>query len=157
MHLTHVQIAEKLAQFTSALHAAGVKATHQRIEIYREVLSSGHHPDAEAVFSGVRERMPTVSLDTVYRTLWLLSDLGLIGTLGQPRERVRFDANVAPHHHFICVSCGEAMDFTSKEFDAVSVPVEAAQLGQVQRAHVELRGVCNGCAGKVAASARHTT
>ena len=146
MRFTSAQIKEKLEHFTSALHAAGVKATHQRIEIYREVLDSGHHPDAEAVFNGVRQRVPTVSLDTVYRTLWLLTDLGLIGTLGQPRERVRFDANTSPHHHFICTTCGEAMDFTSAELDALAVPAAAAQLGKVQQAHVELRGVCNTCA-----------
>jgi len=40
------------------------------MEIFREVAQAGDHPDAEKVFQGVRERMPTVSLDTVYRTLW---------------------------------------------------------------------------------------
>jgi Fur family transcriptional regulator, peroxide stress response regulator len=145
MHFTAAEIAAKLEQFTARLRAAGVKATHQRLEIYREVLSSGEHPDADAVFRGVRQRVPTVSPDTVYRTLWLLADLGLIGMLGQPRERVRFDANTAPHHHFVCTACGEALDFTSAEFDALAVPAAAAQLGQVRQAHVELRGVCNRC------------
>jgi Fur family peroxide stress response transcriptional regulator len=154
MRLSSAQIEGKLADFSGALHAAGVKATHQRIEIYREVLGAEHHPDAEAVYNGVRRRVPTVSLDTVYRTLWLLSGLGLIGTLGQPRERVRFDPNTAPHHHFICTSCGEAIDFTSAEFDALAVPAAAAQLGHVQNAHVELRGVCNDCVGNTATGLR---
>ena len=51
------------------LKAAGVRVTHQRLEIFREVASSTAHPDAETVFRGVRDRLPTVSLDTVYRTL----------------------------------------------------------------------------------------
>jgi Fur family peroxide stress response transcriptional regulator len=146
MDLTPEQIADRLEQFTATLHAAGVKATHQRIEIYREVLGSGQHPDAETVFNGVRQRVPTVSPDTVYRTLWLLSDLGLIGTLGQPRDRVRFDANTMPHHHFVCTSCGQAMDFTCAEFDALALPQVAARLGRVQRASVELHGICRACA-----------
>jgi Fur family transcriptional regulator, peroxide stress response regulator len=146
MQSTTEQMQTQLEHFTAALHGAGVKVTHQRIEIFREVLQGSDHPDAEAIYRGVRQRVPTVSLDTVYRTLWLLSDLGLIGTLGQPRERVRFDANTAPHHHFVCTACGQAMDFTSAEFDALAVPPAVSQLGQVQRTYVELRGVCNRCA-----------
>jgi Fur family peroxide stress response transcriptional regulator len=146
MHFTPAQIERQLGEFNAALHGAGVKATHQRREIYREVLGSRTHPDAEAVFQGVRQRVPTVSRDTVYRTLWLLSDLGLIGKLGQPREAVRFDANTQPHHHFVCVACGQALDFTSAELDALAVPQAAARLGRVQQTYVELRGVCNSCA-----------
>ena len=48
------------------------------MEIFRELAQTGDHPDVETVFKGVRERMPTVSLDTVYRTLWWLKELGLI-------------------------------------------------------------------------------
>jgi Fur family transcriptional regulator, peroxide stress response regulator len=145
MQMTAQQIEEQLDRASEMLRAAGVKVTHQRLEIYREVLAGGAHPDAEAVFRGVRQRVPTVSLDTVYRTLWLLAGLGLIGTLGQPRERVRFDANTQPHHHFVCTSCGTALDFTCSQFDALSVPAEAQKLGSVQRAYVELRGVCREC------------
>ncbi|MCK7479895.1 MAG: transcriptional repressor [Candidatus Moduliflexus flocculans] len=56
--------------------------------------SSLEHPDADAVFRAVRKRVPTVSIDTVYRTLWMLNDLGLVTTLGPRRESVRFDANL---------------------------------------------------------------
>src|SRR5690606_32291658 len=127
---------------------AGVKVTHQRTEIFREVLASSEHPDADTVFQGVRSRVPSVSLDTVYRTLWLLIDLGLVTTLGPPRERMRFDANTLPHHHFICMRCGQARDFHSPDFDDLPVPQEAAGFGWVERAHVELRGVCSECASK---------
>ena len=68
----------RVDRFKSAAAAAGVKLTHQRLEIFREVASSVEHPDAEAVVRSVRKRMPTVSIDTVYRTLWMLNDLGLI-------------------------------------------------------------------------------
>jgi Fur family peroxide stress response transcriptional regulator len=129
-----------------ALRAAGVKLTHQRLEIIRELAACPDHPDAETVFSGVRQRVPTVSLDTVYRTLHLLVEHGLLGTLGPVRERTRFDANPAPHHHFVCVRCGRALDFTAREFDVLPVPAAAAALGTVLQAQVELRGVCAACA-----------
>jgi hypothetical protein len=66
--------------------------------------------------------MPTISLDTVYKTLWLLNDLSLVGTLGAPREGTRFDANLSPHHHFVCVRCGLTLDFYSDELDELKLP-----------------------------------
>ena len=102
------------------------------------------------VFRGVRERLRTVSLDTVYRTLWLLIDLGVLTTLGPPRERVRFDANMRSHHHFVCTHCGLARDFYSPAFDALQVPTAAEAFGRVDRTLVEVRGLCARCAKKKA-------
>ena len=144
-HVLQIDEEQALERFRGALRGAGVKVTHQRTEIFRELLATSEHPDAETVFRGVRTRVPQVSLDTVYRTLWLLIDLGLISTLGPPRERMRFDANTLPHHHFICLRCGQARDFLSPEFDELAVPPDAREFGQVQRTHVELRGICRAC------------
>lgn len=131
-----------------ALRQSGIKMTHQRLEIFREVAQSGDHPDAETIFKGVRQRVPTVSLDTVYRTLWLLLDLGQISTLGPPRERARFDANMRPHHHFVCSKCGLTRDFYSTEFDQLRIPDSVRALGSAPKAHVEIRGICAQCSGK---------
>jgi Fur family peroxide stress response transcriptional regulator len=102
------EVERRVETFKEAAKKAGVKLTHQRLEIFREVAASLEHPSAEAVLKAVQPRMPTVSLDTVYRTLWLLNDLGLVSTLGPKRESVRFDANLAHHHHYVCVRCGLA-------------------------------------------------
>ena len=59
----------RVAQFKATAKARGIKLTPQRLEIFREVASSLEHPDAETVYRAVHARMPTVSLDTVYRTL----------------------------------------------------------------------------------------
>jgi Fur family peroxide stress response transcriptional regulator len=136
---------DRIEQLRKALGSAGVRVTHQRLEVFREVARSGDHPDAETVFRGVRERLPTISLDTVYRTLWLLIDLGLITTLGLPRERYRFDGNMRPHHHFVCTKCGMTGDFYSHELDQLDVPDAVNELGVPQRIQVEVRGLCRRC------------
>lgn len=128
-----------------ALRRAGIRVTHQRLEILREVAGSRDHPDAETVFRGVRERLPSVSLDTVYRTLWLLTDMGLITTLGVPQERFRFDGNMRPHHHFVCTRCGLARDFYSGELDELRVPAAVQDFGVAHRTQVEVRGICREC------------
>ena len=66
-----------MQHFEQVCRGAGVKLTHQRMEVFREVALSGDHPDAETIYRRVRARIPTVSLDTVYRALWLLAELGL--------------------------------------------------------------------------------
>ena len=135
----------RVERFKEALKEAGVKLTHQRMEIFREVAASTSHPSADSLLEALKPRLPMLSLDTVYRTLWLLNDLGLVSTLGPRRESVRFDANLAPHHHFVCVRCGLARDFESYELNTLRIPDSVSEFGTVQATHVEVRGVCSTC------------
>ena len=140
------EVERRLERFKAAAKEAAVKLTHQRLEIFREVAASLEHPSAEAVLKGIQPRMPTLSLDTVYRTLWLLNDLGLVATLGPRHESVRFDANVAHHHHYVCVRCGLARDFESTQLNALRIPDSVKGFGSIVATHVEVRGVCDRCA-----------
>ena len=135
----------RLEVFRAGLRRAGVKLTAQRLEVFREVAASGEHPDAETIYRRVRERLPMISLDTVYRTLWLLVDLGLITTLGLPHDRTRFEGNVRRHHHFVCTRCGRVNDFYSEAIERLPVPEAVAALGRVESTQVEVRGVCQQC------------
>jgi Fur family peroxide stress response transcriptional regulator len=136
---------QRLEHLKAVAKGAGVKLTHQRLEIFRELVATEEHPDADTIFRAVQERMPTVSLDTVYRTLWMLHDLGLVATLGPQRYGVRFDANLDQHHHYVCVRCGLVRDFDSEELNDLRVPNAVKQLGSIVGAHVEVRGHCARC------------
>jgi Fur family peroxide stress response transcriptional regulator len=149
-------VERRMKRFERECRDAGVKLTHQRLEVFHEVAQAGDHPDAETVHRRVRERLPTVSLDTVYRTLWLLTDLGLVGTLGPPRGRTRFDANLSRHHHFVCVHCGLTRDFYSDALDELKLPAAVGAYGRVERTHVEVRGVCQACGKKSKAKGRRS-
>ena len=151
------EIERRMMCFEQVCRSAGVKLTHQRMEIFREVAQNGDHPDAETVYRGVRKRIPTMSLDTVYRALGLLSDLGLVTTLGLPRERTRFDANLRRHHHFVCRRCGLTRDFYSDTLDELRLPRSVRAVGSVETTHVEARGVCRRCATKEEATSRKST
>ena len=151
MKLEPQEVEQRLERFKSVAKGAGVKLTHQRLEIFRAVASSAEHPSAEVVYRVVQGAMPTVSLDTVYRTLWLLTDLGLLTTLGLRQGSVRFDANLQHHHHYLCVRCGLVRDFESTELNALRIPDSVNRFGQVASAHVEVRGVCVRCARELAA------
>jgi Fur family peroxide stress response transcriptional regulator len=142
------EVEQRVHHFEAVCREMGIKLTHQRIEIFREVACSGDHPDADQVFQRVRLRMPTVSLDTVYRTLWLLNDLGLVVTLGSSRERTRFDANLNRHHHFVCGQCGLTRDFYSDDLDKIRLPDSVGDFGTIEATHVEVRGICRECGKK---------
>jgi Fur family peroxide stress response transcriptional regulator len=148
MNIDTHELEERMAHFESVCRREQIKLTHQRIEVFREIAKTEDHPDAEQVFKRVRKRLPTVSLDTVYRTLWLLNDLGLVTTLGSSRERTRFDANLECHHHFVCEKCGYTRDFYSTELDHIKLPESVDTLGEIAATHVEVRGVCRQCANK---------
>ncbi len=123
----------------------GVKVTHQRLEIYRELASTEEHPDADAIHRRVSERIPTISRDTVYRNLKMLAEHGLISVVGMSHERLRFDANMGLHHHFVCVRCGLIRDFYSQHLGSVTFPTEAEAFGDPVSLHFEVKGVCRAC------------
>ena len=148
MEIDEAEIEHRLERFKEVARHAGIKLTHQRLEIFRAVASSVEHPGAEGIYQAVRARMPTISLDTVYRTLWLFIDLGLLNTFGQRQESVRFDANLAQHHHYRCVKCGMVRDFESAALNDLPIPDSVSHFGAIAGAQVEVRGVCASCAKK---------
>jgi len=123
----------------------GVKVTHQRLEIYRALALSEEHPHAEMIYRRVRKRIPTISRDTVYRNLKMLSEEGLISIVGMSHERLRFDANMDAHHHFVCIGCGLIRDFCSESLGRMEFPKEAEAFGKPVSLHLEVKGVCAKC------------
>lgn len=142
------ELKRRMSEFTELSREQGIKVTPQRLAVYRIVLASESHPGPEEVYRKIRREFPSISLDTVYRTLWLLTELGLVNTVGPRRESVRFDANLGRHHHFECVRCGAIRDFVNRELDALQTPPEASAFGRPESMRVEVRGVCADCLAK---------
>ncbi|NVN92662.1 MAG: transcriptional repressor, partial [Desulfuromonadales bacterium] len=78
--------------FVQACRESGLKVTHQRIEIYRELLESHDHPSAELLHKRLSEKLPTISLDTVYRTLATLEQHGQVSRIQTAGSLARFEA-----------------------------------------------------------------
>lgn len=143
--ITPEQVQKRVTGFVEACRQQGIKATHQRTEILRELAGTEEHPDAETIYSRVRQRIPAISIDTVYRTLRMLEEKGVIARFGSKVERARFDANTARHHHFVCSGCGLVRDFYSDELDRFQAPAAVSEMGSVDSVYVELRGRCRAC------------
>lgn len=149
----------RVAAFSQALRESGLRLTHQRLEVAREIARSEAHPDTETVYRKVRSRVPTISLDTVYRTLAALEGLGLVARVDATAGPMRYDANLEHHHHFVCTRCGLIRDVYYPALDSVDAPDLGDEVGTVESVRVQLRGVCRGCRereGRTAAQGNRT-
>ena len=136
---------QQLADLKEICEETGIKLTHQRLEIFKEIMSAYDHPSAEVIHRRLPEKLPTIAIDTVYRTLATFDELGIVKKLQVMGEGALFDANLDGHHHFVCTRCKGVEDIYWPEFDNSLLPEEAGRMGQVQSRHLELRGICNRC------------
>jgi len=124
---------------------AGIKLTHQRLEIFKEAMRTRDHPSAETIYKRLRKKLPTIAIDTVYRTLATYDALGVVKTLHLMGERAAFDANLDKHHHFVCTRCKKIEDVYWHDFDNTKLPGKFKSLGLIQYRHLELHGLCPHC------------
>ena len=154
MPVSPAETARRVESLAEALRAGGLRLTHQRLEVVREIAGTDEHPDVETVYRGVRERVPTISLDTVYRTLGALAARGLVLRVGAAGGPARYDANTSRHHHFVCTRCGLVRDVEGAGLDvwgpAEGVPVP----GTVEWVELQFKGICARCQSTGAAPGR---
>jgi Fe2+ or Zn2+ uptake regulation protein len=133
-------------QLTDLLRERGQRVTSQRLLIDRFLRENQGHVTAEQVLAGVADALPGTALPTVYATLELFEELGLVRRVQTGGGTMVFDARTEPHHHLTCRRCGAVED--------VEAPVE---LGKVLRrarragfdaehAEVVVSGLCRDCA-----------
>ncbi|MCW8859590.1 MAG: transcriptional repressor [Deltaproteobacteria bacterium] len=138
----------QLDSFQEACREKGLRITPQRIEIFKELVKSNDHPTAEKLHQRLIEKMSTLSLDTVYRTLGTFSDLGLINKVETVESQAHFEVSHVPHHHLICEHCKKIIDFKWDQVDKADLPQEVQALGVFEKKNVIIYGTCNSCLKK---------
>jgi Fur family peroxide stress response transcriptional regulator len=119
---------DRMAQFDDRCRAGGLAITPQRLAIIEALLASNDHPRAERIFDDVRRRHPHISLATVHRTLETLCSIGEARKVTVLHDSARYDGNLDPHHHVICVKCRTIRDIAIKG------------LGRIVSGHLALDG-----------------
>ena len=138
-------IEERLSLFKDACRRDGLRVTPQRLEIFQALARASDHPSAEQLHQRLQRRMPTLSLDTVYRTLATLVGHGLVCKVETVESQARYEIFEGPHHHVICRKCGEIIDFTWPLVDACDLPENVRDWGDIDRKSVTIYGVCRKC------------
>ena len=129
------------------LKEKGLRVTPQRYSIYANLLGRNDHPTAEMLLQDLNKDVPTLSQATVYLSLKTLRDVGLIREVLLEEGVCRYDANVEPHHHFYCTSCGEIEDIRWEDLSGINLNNLRKGL-KVDRYEVTLYGSCDECSDK---------
>lgn len=130
----------------AALRERGLRVTPQRLFIYRALTELDRHVSAEEVLAAVAESLPNVSLPTVYSTLDLFEEMGLVRRLGVTQGAVLYDPRPEPHNHRVCDRCGAIEDFDA-DLDFAAALRRAGRGGfRAGRAEVVVHGLCTRCA-----------
>lgn len=141
-------IRDKIADFEQLCRKAGLKITPQRLEIYKELIKSKEHPSADMLWQKLRKTFPSISLDTVNRTLLTLSKIGAAFIVEGSGDVKRFDGGMENHQHFRCTQCRRIIDFHHTPFDSIAIPPELAESFLIVRSTVYLEGICRYCQKK---------
>lgn len=129
-------------QVEAILARRGERLTLQRAAVLAYLQSTDQHPDARLIHDQVSRVLPRVSLGTIYRTLAVLQDAGIIQEL-KDESVSRYDANLGGHDHTHCVTCGRVRDVErGRAPDLANV---AADGFQVLSHRLEVYGVCPDC------------
>ncbi len=140
----------KLREARGLLHTQGKRMTGQRVVILQVIQESNRHLDAEELYQLARKRNPRINLATVYRTLALLEESGLItpSYLTHEDHRKHFETKPdAEHYHFTCVKCGEVMEFESPLVAQIERQVERRLGVELTRTSLCVEGYCSKCQG----------
>ena len=104
------------------LRSCGINPTHQRIEIAYAIFSRGEHLSADQIMAAVNDRASETSKATVYNTLSLFLEKHLIREVIVDPNKVFYDPNTAPHHHFYNVDTGELADIDARNIRVTGLP-----------------------------------
>lgn len=114
-----------MMQIETILRERGIQPSAQRVAVAEYVLSTTEHPSADLVWKRVRERFPWISRATVYNTLHLFVEKGLLQRLAIAEDSVVFDPITGTHHHIIDEETGAIHD----------VPWERVQVCNIESLH----------------------
>lgn len=125
-----------------------LKYSRQRECIKNFLAGSKKHPTADMVYMHVREHFPNISLGTVYRNLTLLADLGEINRINMGDGVDHFDADISPHYHVICNTCGCVEDVFFPVTDSLAKDADSHYDGAITSQTVYFHGTCCNCLKK---------
>ena len=136
------------AELAELLRDRGLRATSQRVVMHRLLRDSARHVSAEELLSEASEKLPGVSLPTVYATLELFEQLGIVRRVNGGGGPLHWDTRADAHHHMICRRCGRIEDMEIP-LDLERARRSAARSGfEPDRAEVVVSGFCANCAAK---------
>lgn len=136
-----------LESFKRILREENLRVTPQRLEVYRQVFSSGEHREADEIYLSLRRKNVNVSRATVYRTMDIMHQHGFVRRMDIGQGRWLFEPRVdSTHHdHLVCIQCGEITEFLDEQIELRQEEVARAFDFSLERHIHQLFGLCTNC------------
>ena len=134
-------------KMASAMRQRGYKLTRQRRAVLRVIALAREHLTPAAIYERVHQEHPGIGLVTIYRTLGILTELGLICEVhsGGRNRSYLMRRLFEHHHHLVCADCGMVIDFTKCDLSKLEQRL-AQETGFKIKSHLlELQGQCHNC------------
>lgn len=131
-------------EIIKTLKSKGLRVTPQRFAVYANLLNRYDHPTADDILSDLNQDAPTSSQATVYSSLQALRDVNLVREVLLEEGVRRYDANVAPHHHFRCKGCGAIADIPWDALAHIDLNSLSSRWN-VEGYEVTVHGTCDRC------------
>ena len=124
--------------------------TQQRLDIAKRFLSMRGHHTLEEIYLAIREKSPKVGQSTVYRTIHLLRDAGLVREVLLEDGSMRYEAALGKEHHdhLICQQCGKIIEFLDNDVEALQSKIAERAGFRLLGHHMLLFGLCQDCQKK---------
>jgi Fe2+ or Zn2+ uptake regulation protein len=139
------QYGAKGAALKMKLEARGAHLTQQRAAVFDYLSQVTHHPTAEEVYLSVKQKLPKISLATVYKNLEALVNCGAISKLTYGDAAARYDIRTDHHYHTRCLSCGKMWDLDAKSGSDWLKQIKPQAGFRVEDYRLELLGYCREC------------
>jgi Fe2+/Zn2+ uptake regulation proteins len=131
--------------FKNKLEENGIKPTYIRLKILNYLEMNKSHPTAEAIYKTLEKQIPTVSRTSVYNTLDVFYENGLVTPIFITGLEARFDSNISPHHHFFCEKCRQIIDL---DIECNHFKNGNVQGHKITELHAYFKGICKDCLKK---------
>ncbi|MFH1826256.1 MAG: Fur family transcriptional regulator [bacterium] len=120
-----------------------IRPSHHRLKILECLEGRCDHPNVDMLYDCLKEKFPTISKTTIYNTLKVFVDKGVVSGLTIAGNELRYDADITQHAHLMCKSCGRIFDI--KDFKCPNIKSEIAG-HKIDEAKLYLMGTCKNCA-----------
>ena len=124
------------------------RKSKQRKRILELLRSTGSHPTADWIYDQLKKEFPQLSFGTIYRNLSILIEQGLVKKIHFGSTFDRFEANVQPHYHLVCESCGKIMDFNLPIYNDLNTQAKQQTSFTISYHKLDFFGTCEDCKEK---------
>jgi len=109
----------KLEKIRDFLKNENLKITPQRLAVLEAVIKLGNHPTAEKIIEFIKKNHPNIAVGTVYKTLEIFVDKGLVNKVKSDKDVMRYDAVLVKHHHLYCAKSDRIEDYYDDDLNKI--------------------------------------